>query len=1055
MQANDPVPSTSRISDATSSLIAAARAAAAAANHHSAASTQIRSHMTTSPEDSRDSVDRAMSLEGPSDEEGENGSNRGSKEKKRRTRNGCLVCRKRKKLCDEQKPSCGACSRLSLTCEWEDRVQAALERRKRRIERMKLKEKEGGTVSSSVSGQAKVTAKRKASKQSGGSDKAAAAEVARGDGSEWDIGLTGYNPSAPGMYPPASFSATSPSSTSPSTALPPALPSFASTLPPPPATITAAAATLEDPSSAAAALDSPNSWMPFLGTFAPAGYEPAAAPDPLAWSMGSWPLGGLGYSPFPPASGVVGPNMMGAISPMSQYPAIGNAPPPPPLPQPSSGDTDSQDTHQLHRDQIDLDVLARLEGVQSGMLVDASNEQAADPAATVATPNGSSPPFDLFALLRSPSPVHPFSTGGGANTPGVPFAFDGFGNAWAGGMQQGMVSPVRLSAPATTNNHHHQQQQQLQATEKDRGRQLQVGTKSLPTTVGHAASFLASSDWAFTQAYLLSHYTSSLARLVSIASSPSASESSSSGSDRSRSRRGRLSLHQQQQQQAHSRPSSSHSRPRDAATARSTRASANLFLSLVPLANRHPYLLHAILSWSAANLAAASTSGGSGGNANPGTAAGSTTTTSGGNSIMATLSDQLGHLADEEISAALPELEAYAARRANSRSGSAAARSSSDEDDPAPSVWEVLLAARLMLTQAAICQGAVDLWRVRLGEAAHVIDLVGGVQKCRSPLARQLVKNLLYHDVLSSTSRRDGLLLDYSFLRHGGGGAGGTPGSAASGTSPATTGTSATGGGGGTPGSSETEEERRRREAEEDEEDVLDTLMGCAESVFLLVGRITSLAKEKRQALLSSDGGVPEDKLDAFLRQVDDLRSELEREKERMDAFLIERPDLEPHRYFHEVFRLAALVYLEMLLELPPTSYPILLLVRKMLSLTEVIVSEGLPGLCSMHWPLFLMHLNSTPLVSPHAPFAAAPSSPPNTSTSATGTTTATSASQHLSDRQRSTLLFDAHMHEFTFMNTKRSRLLIDEAWRRSEGGGRFVDPDRILDEWEWDLNWA
>lgn len=108
-----------------------------------------------------------------------------------------------------------------------------------------------------------------------------------------------------------------------------------------------------------------------------------------------------------------------------------------------------------------------------------------------------------------------------------------------------------------------------------------------------------------------------------------------------------------------------------------------------------------------------------------------------------------------------------------------------------------------------------------------------------------------------------------------------------------------------------------------------------AAAVFLLVGRITSLAKEKRQALLSSYGGVAEDELASFMRQVDELRTELEREKERMDAFLVERPDLEPHRYFHEVFRLAALVYLEMLLELPPTSYPILLLVRKMLSLVS------------------------------------------------------------------------------------------------------------------------
>ena len=154
--------------------------------------------------------------------------------------------------------------------------------------------------------------------------------------------------------------------------------------------------------------------------------------------------------------------------------------------------------------------------------------------------------------------------------------------------------------------------------------------------------------------------------------------------------------------------------------------------------------------------------------------------------------------------------------------------------------------------------------------------------------------------------------------------------------------------------------------------------------MFLLVGRITSLAKEKRESLLASTGGgVPEDKLDDFMRQVDELRIELEREKERMDAFLIgalacspsysagpfhseadgirllnrcsERPDLEPHRYFHEVFRLAALVYLHMLLELPPTSYPILLLVRKMLSLVRFpfpIVSPGVRSCCVLRsWP--------------------------------------------------------------------------------------------------------
>ncbi|GAA5879998.1 hypothetical protein JCM3774_005471 [Rhodotorula dairenensis] len=1016
----EPVASTSRLSDAASSLVAAANAHARA--RAAAAFPDPHPHpVTSSTLSPPQPPPRAVSSEGHSEEE-ENGSAAGAKGKKRRTRNGCLVCRKRKKLCDEQKPACGACSRLSLACEWEDRVQAALERRQRRIERMKLKEKQqqqqrdgadlqgvSTTTEAGPLGRTKAIAKRK-------TGKLAAVVPPAGGAPRWDTQeaaqaeLAAYNPAAPAIYPPP------PLSTSPSIPYPPALP------PPLPA--------LDEPSP----LHSPDAWMPFLGSFAPAGYEPAAAPDPLAWSL-TWPVG-MGYSPFVTGAGV-GPSLPG------QFPVIGNAPPP----AARGGESDSP-RDQMERDQLDLDALAQLDHVQSDMLLQgqggpqlvrsSQGVQAAAIAAVESPPgNGSSPPFDLFALLRSPSPVYPF--GPHANGAGVPLTFDGWVSAPAA-----VVSPIKALMAADTAEAIPDPTEASQAlaasdnTDRAHERRLHVpGAKSLPATVGHAASFLASSDWAFTQAYLLSHYTSSLARLVSIASSPpaAASETSSSGgSDPPRSRRGRQ--HEQTRFSA-SRPSSSHSRPRDTATARSTRASANLFLSLVPLANRHPYLLHAILSWSAANLAAASTSSGA--------AAGSNATASaagagGGNSIMATLSDQLGHLADEEISAALPELEAYAARRANT---GAAGR-----EDP-PSNWEVLLAARLMLTQAAICQGAVDLWRVRLGEAAHVINLVGGVQMCRTPLARQLVKNLLYHDVLSSTSRRDGLLLDYSFLRHGGGGGGGAAngpgkgtthgGSAAGGTSPATT-------TGATP-ASETDEERRRREAEEDEEDVLDTLMGCAESVFLLVGRITSLAKEKRESLLTRTGGVPEDKLDGFMHQFEELRIELEREKERMDAFLIERPDLEPHRYFHEVFRLAALVYLNMLLELPPTSYPILLLVRKMLSLTEVIVSEGLPGLCSMHWPLFLMHLNSTPLISPHAPTSttlgpAPPSPSMNTATP-------------LSDRARSTLLFDAHMHEFTFMNTKRSRLLIDEAWRRSEGGHKFVDPDRILDEWEWDLNWA
>ncbi|ANB11577.1 Uga3p [Sugiyamaella lignohabitans] len=38
--------------------------------------------------------------------------------KQRRSRTGCLTCRKRKKRCDETRPKCGACVRLGLGCEY-------------------------------------------------------------------------------------------------------------------------------------------------------------------------------------------------------------------------------------------------------------------------------------------------------------------------------------------------------------------------------------------------------------------------------------------------------------------------------------------------------------------------------------------------------------------------------------------------------------------------------------------------------------------------------------------------------------------------------------------------------------------------------------------------------------------------------------------------------------------------------------------------------------------------------------------------------------------------
>lgn len=89
---------------------------------------------------------------------------------------------------------------------------------------------------------------------------------------------------------------------------------------------------------------------------------------------------------------------------------------------------------------------------------------------------------------------------------------------------------------------------------------------------------------------------------------------------------------------------------------------------------------------------------------------------------MASLSDQLGHLADQGLAAALPALEAYAAartERAADQSMSDEARREKDLEE-VPQNWEAMLAARLMLTQTAICQGAVDLWRIRMREVCSL-----------------------------------------------------------------------------------------------------------------------------------------------------------------------------------------------------------------------------------------------------------------------------------------------------------------------------------------------
>ena len=55
---------------------------------------------------------------------------------KARTRTGCLTCRRRKKKCDENHPTCIACERNHIECEWESMASLMIPRRRNRRPRL-------------------------------------------------------------------------------------------------------------------------------------------------------------------------------------------------------------------------------------------------------------------------------------------------------------------------------------------------------------------------------------------------------------------------------------------------------------------------------------------------------------------------------------------------------------------------------------------------------------------------------------------------------------------------------------------------------------------------------------------------------------------------------------------------------------------------------------------------------------------------------------------------------------------------------------------------------
>jgi hypothetical protein len=100
--------------------------------------------------------------------------------------------------------------------------------------------------------------------------------------------------------------------------------------------------------------------------------------------------------------------------------------------------------------------------------------------------------------------------------------------------------------------------------------------------------------------------------------------------------------------------------------------------------------------------------------------------------------------------------------------------------------------------------------------AAQVVQLVGLKAARRTPLSRALVRNLVYHDVLSSSSSKEGLLLDYSSFSSSADG-NGTPATVSDGTTPVEM----------------DDGEEDDEDLDETEEELLDTLMGCSQSTFV------------------------------------------------------------------------------------------------------------------------------------------------------------------------------------------------------------------------------
>ncbi|KAL3476965.1 fungal-specific transcription factor domain-containing protein [Aspergillus californicus] len=94
---------------------------------------------------------RALDSQSSSGSESTQKPSGGSTKSHKRSRSGCFTCRLRRKKCDEKHPSCGACSNLSVKCEYKrpiwwgnpEQRKAQKERIKNKIKQTKMNERNG------------------------------------------------------------------------------------------------------------------------------------------------------------------------------------------------------------------------------------------------------------------------------------------------------------------------------------------------------------------------------------------------------------------------------------------------------------------------------------------------------------------------------------------------------------------------------------------------------------------------------------------------------------------------------------------------------------------------------------------------------------------------------------------------------------------------------------------------------------------------------------------------------------------------------------------------